>query len=559
MHPRNKYFRNAPNFRALADLYPDVLGRFVIQKCAGSAHSSVVSVPADARIGVCGAVSKQELGGTAKADGGGGSGKKRKRNHPEALEPCEESCNRDANFDESTRPASDGKQPRASSWTIDWRDPAALRALTQTLLLHDFGLRWDIPANRLCPTVTNRLNYIHWIEDLLEVGKNTKISSDSRSASVWGLDVGTGASCIYPLLGCKLHKDWKFWCTEIDSESIASAQRNVLRNQLQDRIHCVRAKERSDIFDPIFSQESAPPLFSFSMCNPPFFEEGHNLPSTTATGQSAQPTETHARGGEVAFVLRMYEESAKFPLRTVWYTTMFGKKSNFRRFLRILTRQGGPRRVEKSTLVQGRLRRWVVAWSFLPQPQDAAARASAKISDGGFVVDRKGTTCANQQNWDLGDGSMIRRNKPVGNRRSRNFSVELDRRALKSESPFRIVSDRLHQCCSTLISGEAFGESQRFPDLKCTVQNLSSAELISEDHNLRFTFEFSIESHSAAQPDNPNSLRIHVIMTWNHGVGSNASSAKIAQRVERDIRRSGRWWRRRLARSDDANVRNVNK
>ena len=37
---------------------------------------------------------------------------------------------------------------------IDWENPAAARALTKTLLAHDFGLQWDIPIERLCPPVS---------------------------------------------------------------------------------------------------------------------------------------------------------------------------------------------------------------------------------------------------------------------------------------------------------------------------------------------------------------------------------------------------------------------
>lgn len=59
------------------------------------------------------------------------------------------------------------------------QEPAAVLELTKTLLRHDFNLDWvrtfivslvshvlmhiqDMPLNRLCPTVTNRTNYIHW-------------------------------------------------------------------------------------------------------------------------------------------------------------------------------------------------------------------------------------------------------------------------------------------------------------------------------------------------------------------------------------------------------------
>lgn len=66
--------------------------------------------------------------------------------------------------------------------------------------------RW-IPDGQLCPTVPNRSNYIHWIEDLLLsdiIPKNT-----SNGDVVRGFDIGTGANCIYPLLGASL-LGWSF-------------------------------------------------------------------------------------------------------------------------------------------------------------------------------------------------------------------------------------------------------------------------------------------------------------------------------------------------------------
>lgn len=65
--------------------------------------------------------------------------------------------------------------------------------------------RW-IPDGQLCPTVPNRLNYIHWIEDLLSdtISKNNKNGDIVR-----GFDIGTGANCIYPLLGASL-LGWSF-------------------------------------------------------------------------------------------------------------------------------------------------------------------------------------------------------------------------------------------------------------------------------------------------------------------------------------------------------------
>lgn len=51
--------------------------------------------------------------------------------------------------------------------SLNFKDPEAVRALTCTLLKEDFGLTIDIPLERLIPTVPLRLNYIHWVEDLI--------------------------------------------------------------------------------------------------------------------------------------------------------------------------------------------------------------------------------------------------------------------------------------------------------------------------------------------------------------------------------------------------------
>lgn len=42
------------------------------------------------------------------------------------------------------------------------------RQLTQCLLKDQFDLDIDFPLDSLCPAVPNRLNYILWLEDLIQ-------------------------------------------------------------------------------------------------------------------------------------------------------------------------------------------------------------------------------------------------------------------------------------------------------------------------------------------------------------------------------------------------------
>ena len=91
---------------------------------------------------------------------------------------------------------------------IDFKDADAVRALTTVLLKRDFDLVVELPPERLVPTLPLRLNYILWIEDLLEL-------VNPKPTVIHGIDIGTGACSIYPILGAKKNQ-WHFTATESD-------------------------------------------------------------------------------------------------------------------------------------------------------------------------------------------------------------------------------------------------------------------------------------------------------------------------------------------------------
>ena len=76
------------------------------------------------------------------------------------------------------------EDPDTGRATIDWKDPSSMRELTRVMLVHDFDiLDWDVPLDRLCPPVANRLNYICWLSDLMKLSKQQHDSfmrSDSQ-------------------------------------------------------------------------------------------------------------------------------------------------------------------------------------------------------------------------------------------------------------------------------------------------------------------------------------------------------------------------------------------
>ncbi|RMZ56221.1 hypothetical protein APUTEX25_002411 [Auxenochlorella protothecoides] len=101
--------------------------------------------------------------------------------------------------------------------SLNFRDPRACVALTRALLARDHGLRWDLPPGHLAPPVTGRANYVHWVQDLLAL-------SAPEGGEVCGLDVGTGANLIYPLLGAAL-AGWRFVGVDVSRAALRAARR----------------------------------------------------------------------------------------------------------------------------------------------------------------------------------------------------------------------------------------------------------------------------------------------------------------------------------------------
>ena len=140
-------------------------------------------------------------------------------------------------------------------------DSAFNAALTRAILRHNFDLSLpSMPEGYLCPPVPNRLNYVLWLNHLLEQSCDVRYFEQEPSPEGFarhtcriGIDIGCGASCIYPLLlttdrfkpnmgrgangaGSESANSWTFLATDIDERSIQSAQINVKANALEHRI-----------------------------------------------------------------------------------------------------------------------------------------------------------------------------------------------------------------------------------------------------------------------------------------------------------------------------------
>jgi 23S rRNA (adenine1618-N6)-methyltransferase len=260
--------------------------------------------------------------------------------------------------------------------TIDFANPAAVKALNRALLMHHYGVKgWDIPAGYLCPPIPGRADYIHALADLLADG-----NAIPTGPGVRGLDIGTGANLVYPLIGHAAY-GWSFLGTDIDEAALANATAILGKNP---EVAADVELRHQPVWDNIFtgllrSGEN----FDFTMCNPPFHaspdevlsvsqRKWNNLNKPGAKKGSTQPrlnfggggTELWCNGGERGFVKTMIEQSTQIPKRVLWFTTLLSKADNLVPLQAVLKKA----RVVDTRIIdmaQGQKQSRIVAWSFL--------------------------------------------------------------------------------------------------------------------------------------------------------------------------------------------------
>ncbi|KAF7903260.1 uncharacterized protein EAF01_006309 [Botrytis porri] len=255
-----------------------------------------------------------------------------------------------------------------SNGQLDFSDPKSVQQLTKSLLKRDFSLNLTLPDDRLCPPVPNRLNYILWLQELIDTSSDVYNDCYNSNRQVHGLDIGTGASCIYPLLGCAQRASWRFTGTDIDDRSIAFARTNVQNNGLQTRIQLIQTKSKGPLI-PL--DQIACHSLDFTLCNPPFYTSAEDLISSASLKQrppftacTGSETEMVCEGGEVSFVSRMIVESLQLRNEVQWYTSMLGKFSSLSKVIEQLKKYKIDNYAVTEFIQGSRTRRWAVAWSF---------------------------------------------------------------------------------------------------------------------------------------------------------------------------------------------------
>ena len=264
--------------------------------------------------------------------------------------------------------------------SIDFANPGAVRVFNQALLKSLYGIaHWQIAEGYLCPPIPGRADYLHGLADLLTGDNNGTIP---QGPNVRVLDIGVGASCIYPLLG---HGDygWRFLGSDIDAAALSCAQANVHANQLDHAIELRLQAQRGQIFSGLLHADER---FDLTLCNPPFhasaeeaasgsrrkwknlgkLDPQRKLPDLNFGGQNS---ELWCTGGEASFIKRMIRESRGCADQVLWFSTLVSKAGNLPDIHKQLKKLDACE-VRTIEMAQGNKQSRFVAWTF----RDAAAR-----------------------------------------------------------------------------------------------------------------------------------------------------------------------------------------
>lgn len=268
--------------------------------------------------------------------------------------------------------------------TLDFADVHAVRALNSALMRSAYEVvDWTVPAGYLCPPIPGRADYVHGLADLLAHRHGGQIP---RGSGVRALDIGTGASCIYPLLGhCEY--GWSFVASDVDADALRAAAAILRVNPaLSAHIELRQQLDRQRVFRGVVGADEC---FDLVMCNPPFHPSAKAVAEESArkwrqlqdrpapSGRvfqrpklnfGGQGHELWCPGGELGFIQRMSDESLELATRVYWFSSLVSKSAHLPALSNRL-RQLGASEIVSTPMAQGQKQCRFLAWTFMSEEQ----------------------------------------------------------------------------------------------------------------------------------------------------------------------------------------------
>jgi 23S rRNA (adenine1618-N6)-methyltransferase len=272
------------------------------------------------------------------------------------------------------------KNNKYGNESIDFANAAAVKALNSALLKHHYGIMaWTLPEGSLCPPIPGRVDYIHYVADLL------KVSNADKGKPIKLLDVGTGANGIYALLACQVY-GWQCTATDINPLALDNVASISHQNPSIEALLSLRLQQnKSHIFKDVMQADD---YFDVSVCNPPFYAslaealstnqkkrdnlaQNRHKKTTHKTRHDAkalnfggQGEELWCEGGESAFLQTMMNESKDFSQQCRWFTSLVSK-SEYLPPAKAKLRQLNATDVKEIEMQQGNKITRILAWTFM--------------------------------------------------------------------------------------------------------------------------------------------------------------------------------------------------
>ena len=273
------------------------------------------------------------------------------------------------------------KKNKDGEKTVDFSDPIAVKLLNKALLSHYYDVKfWKFPDTNLCPPIPGRADYIHHMSDLLK-------ESMRKGKTINCLDVGMGASCIYPIIGITEY-DWRFIASDIDRKSVATAKKIISSNpNLKGKVDFRFQEDSTKIFEGIIKEDD---YIDITICNPPFHASKKEalqvarLKVKNLTGKyqknpklnfSGVSEELIYEGGEYQFIQNMIKESAKYANNCVWFSTLVSKKKNIHGIYINLKRLK-VHQIKEIEIVTANKKSRIIAWTFMTKREQKYGKKS---------------------------------------------------------------------------------------------------------------------------------------------------------------------------------------
>lgn len=256
--------------------------------------------------------------------------------------------------------------------SIDFSDAAAIKCLNTALLKKHYQIDfWDIPEGYLVPPIPGRADYLHYAADLI-----TSSNFGRMPEHVSALDLGVGASCIYPIIGVQ-ENGWTFIGSDIDAKSIEASQKIADKNTvLKKKIDLRLQSNPNNKLKGILKKGEQIDLL---ICNPPFHAslEAANAGSRRKLSNlnkkridkiehnfGGQNGELWCEGGEIQFIKSLIDEGKEFGKSCFWFTTLIAKRNHEEILVRFM-KKAGATDVKIILLGQGNKTSRIIAWTFL--------------------------------------------------------------------------------------------------------------------------------------------------------------------------------------------------